>query len=63
VRRHAFAHGGGVGLAIAQWMIDGEPDSDIFAMDVARFGAYASRPYAIVRGDRVLRQAVSDCLS
>jgi len=30
-----------VGLALAQWMIDGEPDSDIFAMDVARFGAYA----------------------
>jgi len=23
-------------------MIDGEPDSDIFAMDVARFGAYAT---------------------
>jgi dimethylglycine dehydrogenase len=44
-----FAQGGGVGLALAQWMIDGEPDSDIFAMDVARFGAYATRPYAIVR--------------
>ena len=44
-----FAQGGGVGLALAQWMIDGEPDSDIFAMDVARFGAYATRPYAIAR--------------
>lgn len=44
-----FAQGGGVGLALAQWIIDGEPDSDIFAMDVARFGAYATRPYAMVR--------------
>ena len=44
-----FAQGGGVGLALAQWMIDGEPESDIFAMDVARFGAYATRPYTIVR--------------
>ena len=44
-----FAQGGGVGLALAQWMIDGEPESDIYAMDVARFGAYATRPYAITR--------------
>jgi dimethylglycine dehydrogenase len=44
-----FAQGGGVGLALAQWMIEGEPATDVFAMDVARFGAYATRPYAIER--------------
>jgi dimethylglycine dehydrogenase len=44
-----FAQGGGVGLALAQWMIHGEPDRDIYAMDVARFGPYATRPYAIAR--------------
>ena len=44
-----FAQGGGVGLALAQWMIHGEPDGDIFAMDVARFGPYATRSYAIER--------------
>lgn len=44
-----FAQGGGVGLALAQWMIDGEPASDIYAMDVARFGPYATRSYAISR--------------
>ncbi len=44
-----FAQGGGVGLALAQWIIDGEPDSDIYAMDVARFGPYATRSYAISR--------------
>ncbi len=42
-----FAQGGGVGLALSQWMTRGEPDSDIFAMDVARFGPYASENYTI----------------
>jgi len=35
-----FSQGGGVGLALAEWMIEGEPTRDIFAMDVARFGSY-----------------------
>ncbi len=38
-----FSQGGGVGLALAQWMIDGEPQADIFGMDVARYGDFASR--------------------
>ncbi|WP_118134340.1 FAD-dependent oxidoreductase [Oceanicella sp. SM1341] len=33
-----FSQGGGVGLSLAQWMIEGEPERDVFAMDVARFG-------------------------
>lgn len=40
-----FAQGGGVGLTLAQWMIDGEPDGDVYALDVARFGAYATASY------------------
>lgn len=40
-----FAQAGGVGLALAQWIVDGEPESDIFAMDVARFGAFATPAY------------------
>ncbi len=44
-----FAQGGGVGLAIAEWMIHGQTSSDIYAMDVARFGPYATRPYAIAK--------------
>jgi len=40
-----FAQGGGVGLALAQWMVHGEPESDIFAMDVARFGPHAGVAY------------------
>lgn len=37
-----FSQGGGVGLALAQWMIDGEAASDVYGMDVARYGAFAS---------------------
>lgn len=33
-----FSQGGGVGKALAEWMIGGEPENDVFAMDVARFG-------------------------
>lgn len=44
-----FAQGGGVGLALSQWMTKGETDGDIYAMDVARFGPYAGRTYAIAR--------------
>ena len=36
-----FLQGGGVGKSLAEWMVEGEPQEDIFAMDVARFGSYA----------------------
>ena len=36
-----FLQGGGVGKALAEWMISGEPEEDIYGMDVARFGPYA----------------------
>jgi dimethylglycine dehydrogenase len=45
-----FAQGGGVGLALSQWITRGEPDDDIYAMDVGRFGSYASRNYTIAKG-------------
>jgi dimethylglycine dehydrogenase len=37
-----FSQCGGIGLALANWIVDGDPGSDVFGMDVARFGAYAS---------------------
>jgi dimethylglycine dehydrogenase len=36
-----FLQGGGVGKSLAEWMIHGETEEDIFGMDVARFGDYA----------------------
>ena len=40
-----FSQGGGVGLALAHWMVDGDPGADIWAMDVARYGDWATRAY------------------
>ncbi len=40
-----FSQGGGVGLSLANWMIEGDPGADIFAMDVARFGDFATLSY------------------
>ena len=40
-----FSQGGGVGLALSNWMIHGDPGADIWAMDVARYGDWASMAY------------------
>ena len=40
-----FSQGGGVGLMLAQWMIEGEPERDTFAMDVARYGDWINPGY------------------
>ena len=44
-----FSQGGGVGRTVAEWMIEGEPSSDVFAMDVSRFGDYCTRAYTKVK--------------
>jgi len=44
-----FCQAGGVGKSIAEWIIDGEPSIDVWAMDVARFGNYASPEYGTVK--------------
>ncbi len=36
-----FLQGGGVGKSLAEWMIHGEPEADVFGMDVARYGPFA----------------------
>jgi dimethylglycine dehydrogenase len=40
-----FSQGGGVGLALAHWMVDGDPGADIWGMDVARYGEWATLAY------------------
>ena len=37
-----FSQGDGIGLAVANWIADGDPGYDVFGMDVTRFGAYAN---------------------
>lgn len=40
-----LSQGGGVGLSLATWMVEGDPGADIWAMDVARYGDYATLAY------------------
>jgi len=37
-----FSQGGGVGKSLAEWMVQGEPQADVFGMDVARYGRFAA---------------------
>ncbi len=41
-----FSQGGGVGLSLANWIVEGDPGIDVFAMDVSRFGEFATRSYS-----------------
>jgi dimethylglycine dehydrogenase len=40
-----FSQGGGVGLVLGTWMTAGDPGHDVFGMDVARFGEWATPRY------------------
>ncbi|MFK7940173.1 MAG: FAD-dependent oxidoreductase, partial [Roseovarius sp.] len=42
-----FSQGGGVGLMLAQWMVEGECERDVSAMDVARFGDVITKGYTL----------------
>ena len=44
-----FCQAGGVGLCLAQWIIDGEPEMDVYAMDVGRFGSFATKDYTYLK--------------
>jgi dimethylglycine dehydrogenase len=37
-----FLQGGGVGKSLAELMIHGEAEADVYGLDIARYGAYAS---------------------
>jgi dimethylglycine dehydrogenase len=47
-----FSQCAGIGLVLANWIVDGDPGLDAFGMDVARFGPYASN-------DRYLRDTTA----
>ncbi len=40
-----LSQGGGVGLALANWITTGDPGFDVWGMDVARFGPWATPAY------------------
>jgi glycine cleavage system aminomethyltransferase T/glycine/D-amino acid oxidase-like deaminating enzyme len=51
---HGLAGAGGVGKVMAEWIVGGEPELDLWAMDVRRFGAhYRSPSYTVKRAREV----------
>jgi dimethylglycine dehydrogenase len=42
-----FSQGGGMGLALAQWMIEGEVERDPRGFDVSRFGTWTTPGYTV----------------
>ena len=47
---HGIAGAGGIGQQLAQWIVGGEPELDLWKMDIRRFGAqYRSQAYTLAR--------------
>ncbi|MBE9557423.1 MAG: GcvT family protein [Proteobacteria bacterium] len=44
-----FSQSGGLGLLLAQWIVEGEPEYDIFAWDLARYGDWADKKFTRAR--------------
>ncbi len=47
---HGLAGAGGIGKVMAEWIIDGNPEWDLWRLDVRRFGShYNSQDYTVAR--------------
>jgi len=47
---HGIAGAGGIGKVMAEWIVEGEPEFDVWKMDIRRFGPqYGDRSYAQAR--------------
>lgn len=44
-----ICQGGGAGKTVAEWIIDGRPEWDMWSMDSRRFGHYADQDYVVDR--------------
>ena len=54
---HGLAGAGGIGKVMAEWIVDGEPEYDLWHMDIRRFGRhYRSQRYALARTTEVYSQ-------
>jgi len=51
---HGIAGAGGMGKLMAEWIIEGQPSLDAWALDSRRFGPqYRSRDYTLIRTDEI----------
>jgi glycine cleavage system aminomethyltransferase T/glycine/D-amino acid oxidase-like deaminating enzyme len=52
---HGIAGAGGIGRQVASWIVDGEPELDLWHMDIRRFGGHhwRSREWTLARATEV----------
>jgi len=48
-----ICQGGGAGKSIAEWIIDGKPEWDLWSLDPRRYGDYADQSYVVDRATEV----------
>src|SRR4051794_24203628 len=54
---HGLAGAGGVGKVMAEWIVDGRPEWDVWPLDLRRFGRqYRSQAYTLARSYEALSQ-------
>jgi 4-methylaminobutanoate oxidase (formaldehyde-forming) len=54
---HGVSGSGGIGKALAEWIVEGEPSLDLWEADIRRFGAHgASRRWVVERATEVYRR-------
>jgi 4-methylaminobutanoate oxidase (formaldehyde-forming) len=59
---HGLAGAGGIGKLMAEWIVAGEPSSDVWEMDIRRFGAhYRSPRYTLARAREVYETYYDIC--
>lgn len=44
-----FSQAGGLGMSLAQWIVEGEPVYDMFPWDLARYGSWADKSFTRAR--------------
>lgn len=48
-----IVQGGGAGHFMAQWIVNGHPELDLFELDPRRFGSYADHAYTVAKATEV----------
>ena len=50
-----ICQGGGAGKSVAEWIVDGRPEWDLWSLDPRRHGHYADQEYVVARAKEVYR--------
>jgi glycine cleavage system aminomethyltransferase T/glycine/D-amino acid oxidase-like deaminating enzyme len=57
---HGLAGAGGMGKAMAEWIVAGEPEHDLWEMDIRRFGAHYRSPTYTLKRTREVYESYYD---